>query len=141
MFVYYSYYSSLLLCTFLFCYSLFVFFFFFKQRPSYVLRIIDWSSDVCSSDLYVVGDLEGEADVASIGTQRTAPLGRDAREDRARLDRKADQRPGLELLQPRHGRQVEIGGLGGEVHHLPARHARRPQLGRASGRERGCRYR
>src|SRR3546814_7673887 len=51
MFVYYSYYSSLLLCTFLFCYSLFVFFFFFKQKPAYVLRIIDWSSDVCSSDL------------------------------------------------------------------------------------------
>src|SRR3546814_7323969 len=27
------------------------FFFFFKQRTSYELRISDWSSDVCSSDL------------------------------------------------------------------------------------------
>src|SRR3546814_10188465 len=26
-------------------------FFFFRQRTSYVLRISDWSSDVCSSDL------------------------------------------------------------------------------------------
>src|SRR3546814_7759161 len=28
-----------------------MFFFFFKQRPAYDMRIIDWSSDVCSSDL------------------------------------------------------------------------------------------
>src|SRR3546814_1215896 len=26
-------------------------FFFFKQKPAYVMRISDWSSDVCSSDL------------------------------------------------------------------------------------------
>src|SRR3546814_3528669 len=31
-------------------FSLF-FFFFFKQKTAYELRIIDWSSDVCSSDL------------------------------------------------------------------------------------------
>src|SRR3546814_13348128 len=30
------------------------FFFFFKQNPAYELRISDWSSDVCSSDLCVV---------------------------------------------------------------------------------------
>src|SRR3546814_4954155 len=30
------------------CYS---FFFFFKQKTAYELRISDWSSDVCSSDL------------------------------------------------------------------------------------------
>src|SRR3546814_21151865 len=28
------------------------FFFFFKQKTSYEMRISDWSSDVCSSDLY-----------------------------------------------------------------------------------------
>src|SRR3546814_3769985 len=28
-----------------------IFFFFFKQKPAYELRISDWSSDVCSSDL------------------------------------------------------------------------------------------
>src|SRR3546814_8632565 len=32
-----------------------LFFFFFKQKTAYVLRIIDWSSDVCSSDLLVAG--------------------------------------------------------------------------------------
>src|SRR3546814_5789224 len=29
-------------------------FFFFKQKTAYEMRISDWSSDVCSSDLYVV---------------------------------------------------------------------------------------
>src|SRR3546814_19351262 len=31
------------------CYLLF---FFFKQKPAYEMRISDWSSDVCSSDLF-----------------------------------------------------------------------------------------
>src|SRR3546814_7624575 len=30
---------------------LFVYFFFFKQKTAYEMRISDWSSDVCSSDL------------------------------------------------------------------------------------------
>src|SRR3546814_2362520 len=29
------------------------YFFFFKQKTAYEMRISDWSSDVCSSDLYV----------------------------------------------------------------------------------------
>src|SRR3546814_1941153 len=33
----------------LFC----LYFFFFKQKTAYELRISDWSSDVCSSDLFV----------------------------------------------------------------------------------------
>src|SRR3546814_3374321 len=32
-------------------YSIYVFFFFFKQKTAYEMRISDWSSDVCSSDL------------------------------------------------------------------------------------------
>src|SRR3546814_451019 len=32
---------------------LYFFFFFFKQKTAYELRISDWSSDVCSSDLPV----------------------------------------------------------------------------------------
>src|SRR3546814_8219835 len=31
--------------------SVILFFFFFKQKTAYELRISDWSSDVCSSDL------------------------------------------------------------------------------------------
>src|SRR3546814_12409694 len=33
------------------CYSLIIFIFFFKQKTAYEMRISDWSSDVCSSDL------------------------------------------------------------------------------------------
>src|SRR3546814_10016131 len=39
----------LLACDFV-CF-LHVFFFFFKQKTAYEMRISDWSSDVCSSDL------------------------------------------------------------------------------------------
>src|SRR3546814_8140849 len=31
-----------------------MFFFFFKQKTAYEMRISDWSSDVCSSDLFLL---------------------------------------------------------------------------------------
>src|SRR3546814_7101718 len=34
-------------------------FFFFKQKTAYEMRISDWSSDVCSSDLELHLDLSG----------------------------------------------------------------------------------
>src|SRR3546814_21006917 len=39
----------------MFCcsFSLVLYFFFFKQKTAYEMRISDWSSDVCSSDLKV----------------------------------------------------------------------------------------
>src|SRR3546814_2632924 len=43
---------SLRFYFFMFCGFFFiVFFFFFKQKTAYGMRISDWSSDVCSSDL------------------------------------------------------------------------------------------
>src|SRR3546814_4289238 len=42
------------LCAFFdltYLYSLILYFFFFKQKTAYEMRISDWSSDVCSSDL------------------------------------------------------------------------------------------
>src|SRR3546814_4235369 len=33
-------------------------FFFFKQKTAYEMRISDWSSDVCSSDLAAVGEFD-----------------------------------------------------------------------------------
>src|SRR3546814_6040071 len=38
-------------CQLMFILTCFVFFFFFKQKTAYEMRISDWSSDVCSSDL------------------------------------------------------------------------------------------
>src|SRR3546814_9173668 len=39
--------------------SIIVFFFFFKQKTAYEMRISDWSSDVCSSDLRDCGAAAG----------------------------------------------------------------------------------
>src|SRR3546814_5065454 len=40
------------------CFYYIVLFFFFKQKTAYEMRISDWSSDVCSSDLLLpLGDL------------------------------------------------------------------------------------
>src|SRR3546814_2019641 len=39
-----------------------VVFFFFKQKTAYEMRISDWSSDVCSSDLVVGDDRIGRDD-------------------------------------------------------------------------------
>src|SRR3546814_2890431 len=36
----------------------FCWFFFFKQKTAYEMRISDWSSDVCSSDLIAMNKLE-----------------------------------------------------------------------------------
>src|SRR3546814_8701574 len=45
----------MLFCAF-YCFCIF----FFKQKTAYELRISDWSSDVCSSDLLRhVGDIDG----------------------------------------------------------------------------------
>src|SRR3546814_20091563 len=41
------------------CFSFFIVFFFFKQKTAYEMRISDWSSDVCSSDLFEVDLVPG----------------------------------------------------------------------------------
>src|SRR3546814_18724648 len=43
-----------------------VFVFFFKQKTAYEMRISDWSSDVCSSDLLVALDREDVVVVATV---------------------------------------------------------------------------
>src|SRR3546814_2988434 len=52
-------YLLYLLCifvVFVLCYHIvYLFFFFFKQKTAYEMRISDWSSDVCSSDLDFFG--------------------------------------------------------------------------------------
>src|SRR3546814_8545507 len=40
---------------FVFCIYIFLLVFFFKQKTAYEMRISDWSSDVCSSVLLIVG--------------------------------------------------------------------------------------
>src|SRR3546814_3462312 len=50
-------FNYLMICLFVvFCFLVF----FFKQKKAYEMRISDWSSDVCSSDLVMVAYLHGE---------------------------------------------------------------------------------
>src|SRR3546814_10045276 len=50
-------------CGFYYCSlssnKLYLLFFFFKQKTAYEMRISDWSSDVCSSDLFCPGSVRG----------------------------------------------------------------------------------
>src|SRR3546814_7430709 len=101
------------------CYvHIFYFFFVFKQKTAYEMRISDWSSDLCSSDLPERRDVDripqSEPEAVHIG-----PLRRDhAAEQVARLFRRvADERPDRVV-----GNQLEAVG---------------EEIGRAAGRERG----
>src|SRR3546814_16285877 len=65
--------SDLVLLYYVFMYLCLIFFFFFKQKTAYEMRISDWSSDVCSSDLVLgveAGVLAG--DVALVVVARGA---------------------------------------------------------------------
>src|SRR3546814_790958 len=44
----------------------FVIFFFFKQNTAYEMRISDWSSDACSSDLPTEGDIAGQSRISEV---------------------------------------------------------------------------
>src|SRR3546814_4225040 len=77
----------MLICIFIF------YFFFFKQKTAYEMRISDWSSDVCSSDLRL--DIIAKGDVRFVKAQKTPKL----QQRRCILDR----------IHPR-ARQAEING-------------------------------
>src|SRR3546814_2296015 len=50
-----------------------LFFFFFKQKTAYEMRISDWSSDVCSSDLRLPQDLvRAGTETGQFGARQTA---------------------------------------------------------------------
>src|SRR3546814_4458300 len=52
----------------------FILFFFFKQKTAYEMRISDWSSDVCSSDLHHLCLAESNGLVGSIANFTGAVL-------------------------------------------------------------------
>src|SRR3546814_4194660 len=100
-------------------------FFFFKQKTAYEMRISDWSSDVCSSDLAAAEPAIG--DIA----ERPAPL-------RADLDRPAAivTRRQVRIGQRRHRLEQHALAVDGGAEALGAR----VEIGRASLRERVCQY-
>src|SRR3546814_4737480 len=96
--------------------------FFFKQKTAYEMRISDWSSDVCSSDLELIVPpivMDDHPNLAALcGNRGVVELGAGKG---VHVHRLADQRAGDDV------RQAEARLL-----HV--------QIGRASCRERGCQY-
>src|SRR3546814_340034 len=66
-------------------------FFFCKQKTAYEMRISDWSSDVCSSDLGPSRPAGGGARVA-VAAARRGPRARGQAEEHAPLHQQADGR-------------------------------------------------
>src|SRR3546814_17610733 len=62
-----------------------IYFFFFKQKTAYEMRISDWSSDVCSSDLLARqvegGERGGDVHVGDLGGGLVLHRGEDQRDD------------------------------------------------------------
>src|SRR3546814_2582716 len=100
--------------------------FFFKQKTAYEMRISDWSSDVCSSDLLDTGLDQLARDIG-------LDVGETDRQVGFKLQDLADLRAGeggdfrLFLARPRRP-------------HGEAGDADDAEIGRASGRERVCQY-
>src|SRR3546814_9234451 len=120
--------------------SLYCGFFFFKQKTAYEMRISDWSSDVCSSDLaralYQSGDIDkaelGRDDLGGprYGGKPVKPFVGHRDLPDIGLDRAKRIIRGLRGL--RLGQCIEQGGL------ADIRQA--DEIGRASCRERWCQY-
>src|SRR3546814_8236257 len=102
-----------------------VFCFFFKQKTAYEMRISDWSSDVCSSDLR--GGKAAHTD--GLGSHQIQRIAKP--EDTAAFGEQIVERRRQEFLLDR-GNRERIGSR---------RHRRkRLEIGRASCRESGCQY-
>src|SRR3546814_6443712 len=91
-----------------------VYFFFFKQKTAYEMRISDWSSDVCSSDLPV--------DHLTHKCFRRGCTGGDSNRSRPVKPGEIDVRSAL----------YQMGDATGALRHF--------QIGSASCRERVCQY-
>src|SRR3546814_13927932 len=81
--------------------------FFFKQKTAYEMRISDWSSDVCSSDLALGGaeQLRAAGDVAVADDADPLALFQ-------RLDDVAVHRDAADLLDPATGDRLAVGDQG-----------------------------
>src|SRR3546814_14386304 len=81
-------------------------FFFFKQKTAYEMRISDWSSDVCSSDLTGKRCLDGKGDLLlhvdrSEGRHEAVDLDLAVGDIRDRVDRQQGDLPGSERSEER----------------------------------------
>src|SRR3546814_5206190 len=89
---------------------LFVFFFFFKQKTAYEMRISDWSSDVCSSDL-----LEQAVDVG--GSDQVGAADHMGHPHRGIVERAREMIAGGRILARED--DIAVGTRVGAAHPLP----------------------
>src|SRR3546814_10349040 len=107
-----------------------IFFFFFKQKTAYDMRISDWSSDVCSSDLTLAYDDRDNRIRPTRGqslslSQDFAGLGGSVKYVRTRLQGSKHFNLGSRFI-------LNISAEGGYIYPF--------ELGRATCRERVCQY-
>src|SRR3546814_17992853 len=121
-------------------------FFFFKQKTAYEMRISDWSSDVCSSDLLRKAQLVGIAnhrnDQPLRGRYRDRDIGVIAVDDLVAFDRSVDaghvtQRQRRRLHENAHEAQADALLL---FEQILVSNAGIHEIGRGSCRERGGQY-
>src|SRR3546814_12754243 len=134
-----------------------LYFFFFKQKTAYEMRISDWSSDVCSSDLRKrqaegLGDLEREGGADHRGTRpqsrhrrvyqaeltpRLSPQRRLAQHQGADAGETTEADPAEPDPQPEKPlkalRQRGIASAGDRTHSRQVDRHHAPQNGRAPG--------
>src|SRR3546814_11070089 len=119
-----------------------VLFFFFKQKTAYEMRISDWSSDVCSSDLLAQARIEQQPAARHGETvyrcDVSLPVRLQARGRRWPEGRR--QRHG-KITRRRKGRRLAPGERAADrrIALADTLHGE-PEIGRASCRERGCQY-
>src|SRR3546814_5256202 len=85
----------------IFCFLLM--FFFFKQKTAYEMRISDWSSDVCSSDLVLHDSRRGGLAVAMLLGQGEGGRGAVRQGDLHRIGKLAGDQRGEGRLGRRRG--------------------------------------
>src|SRR3546814_5385518 len=112
---------------------------FFKQKTAYEMRISDWSSDVCSSDLNLLGP--GQANCAA-GRKDECRQGAGMGHRRFRGSRWRGKKAcaGAGRTHQRHARR---GGTDVQAKHqclCERAESRVIEIGRASCRERVCKY-
>src|SRR3546814_18590827 len=103
--------------------------FFYKKKTAYEMRISDWSSDVCSSDL--TGQPQQQAEHAG--------LAEDLEHDLVRVERRA-RAPGRDFLRLRIAGRERIAEVArtDAVDRVPARHAQRGAPTPAAAGQRGA---
>src|SRR3546814_1899927 len=92
-----------------------LYFFFFKEKTAYEVRISDWSSDVCSSDLskaaivHLTSDLAAQWAVHNIRVNAIAPGSIETGMTET-LDPAIQERTRAGILMRRFGRPEEVAG-------------------------------